>query len=127
MKHILIVDDDPLIQRLFQQYFQAKGFSTAVADSGLSAVLQMKDRMPDLIITDVVMPGMDGLALVREVRKEHPEIPIIAVSGGQRAMAVNFKPHAEKDGASRFIEKPVHLSDLFCAVQMLLDQHHPAE
>lgn len=127
MKHILIVDDDPLIQRLFDQFFQSKGFSVTLADSGLSAVLQVKARMPDLIITDVVMPGMDGLALIREVRKEHPEIPIIAISGGQRAVAVNFQPHAEKDGASQFVEKPIYLKDLLASVQTLLDQAHPAE
>ncbi|MBM4153314.1 MAG: response regulator [Kiritimatiellaceae bacterium] len=126
MKHILIVDDDLLIQRLFTQFFTAEGYSTAVADNGLAAILQISTKRPDLIITDVVMPGMDGLALIREVRKSHPDIPMIAISGGQRAVAVNFQPHAEKDGAHQFLEKPVSLSTLLISVQRLLDQNHPA-
>ncbi len=109
MKHILIVDDDPLIQRLFDQFFKSEGFSVTLADSGLSAVLQVNSRKPDLIITDIFMPIMDGLMLIREVRKEHPDIPIIAISGGQRAVAVNFEPQTEFEGANQFIEKPVYV------------------
>lgn len=127
MKHILIVDDDPFIQRLFDQFFQSKGFSTAIADSGFSAVLKMKEHKPDLIITDIVMAGMDGLALIREVRKENLQMPIIAISGGRRAMEVNYQPHAEKDGASCFLEKPIYLRDLLVAVQALLDQNCPPD
>ncbi|MCU0857836.1 MAG: response regulator [Pontiellaceae bacterium] len=125
MKHILIVDDDPFIQRLFDQFFRSKGFSTAIADNGLSAVLKMKAQVPDLIITDIVMAGMDGLTLIREVRKEYPLMPIIAISGGRRAMEVDYQPHAEKDGASRFLEKPIYLRDLLIAVQALLDGISP--
>jgi len=70
---------------------------------------------------------MDDLALVREIRKKSPKMPIIAISGGRRAMSINFESSAEKDGADEFMEKPVKLADLFQSIQRLLEEHSSAE
>ena len=126
MKNILIVDDDPAIQLLFEQFLKTKGFNPRVAVDGLDALLSMKEQVPDLIITDIVMDGMDGLALIREVRNEHPDMPIIAISGGRRAMSIDFELSAAKYGANEFLEKPVLLDDLFRSIQSLLKKS-PAE
>jgi len=127
MKHILIVDDDPAIQHLFEQFLQGKGFSTALAADGFEAVLLMKEQMPDLMVTDIIMDGMDGLALIREVRKRDVHMPVIAISGGQCVMSVDFEPRAEKDGADEFMEKPVKLADLLESIQTLLDENPPVD
>jgi len=127
MKYILIVDDDPAIQVLFEQFLQGRGYSTSVVVDGMAALLAIEDRKPDLVITDIMMDGMDGLALVREIRKKFPKMPIIAISGGRRAMSVNFESSAEKDGADEFMEKPVKLADLFQSIQRLLEEHSSAE
>jgi DNA-binding NtrC family response regulator len=120
MKNILIVDDDPVIQSLFEQFLQGKGFSTRVADDGLQALLLMKESVPDLFLTDIIMDGMDGLALICEIRKQYTNMPIIAISGGRRAISVNVQPWAEKDGASEFMEKPIRLDNLFNTIELLL-------
>ena len=122
MKNILIVDDDPAIQTLFEQFFKTKGFNPRVAIDGFDALLSMKEQVPDLIVTDIVMDGMDGLALMREVRNQHPDMPIIAISGGRRSVSVDFELPAEKSGADVFLEKPVHLEDLFRTIQSLLKE-----
>ena len=122
MKNILVVDDDPAIQTLFKQFLKTKGFNPQVAVDGFDALLSMKEQVPDLIITDIVMDGMDGLALMREVRSQHPHIPIIAISGGRRTVSVDFESSAVKSGASEFLEKPVHLEDLFQTIQSLLKE-----
>jgi len=126
IKHILIVDDDPAVLSLFDRFFSEKGFSTALASDGLAALLKMKERVPDLLITDIIMSGMDGLALIREVRELHPRMPVIAISGGRRVMSINFQPYAETDGADEFVEKPVILADLLRSVQKLIDDNRAA-
>ncbi|MBC8206064.1 MAG: response regulator [Kiritimatiellales bacterium] len=127
MKNILVVDDDPAIQALFEQFLKTKGFNPRVAVDGFDALLSMKEQVPDLIVTDIVMDGMDGLTLIREVRSQHPDIPIIAISGGRRTVSVNFEASSVKSGANEFLEKPVHLDDLFRSIQSLLNECPAAE
>ena len=127
MKHILIVDDDPAILHLFEQFLQKKEFSTALAADGFEAVLAMEKQMPDLIITDIIMDGMDGLALIREVRSREVHIPVIAISGGRCVLSVDFEERAEQTGANEFLEKPVRLADLLESIQTLLDEASPAD
>ena len=127
MKHILIVDDDPAILHLFEQFLQKKGFSTALAADGFEAILQLKEQKPDLIVTDIIMDGMDGLALIREVRKRDIHMPVIAISGGRCTMSVDFEPRAEQTGANEFLEKPIRLVDLLQSIQTLLDENPPAD
>ena len=127
MENILIVDDDPAIQHLFEQFLKSKGFSTRVAADGFKALLSIKEQVPDLIITDIIMDGMDGLALIREIRTQYPDMPVIAISGGRRAMSVNFEPRAAKDGASEFLEKPVSLTTLLQSIQTLPHRKNRAE
>ena len=125
MKHILIVDDDSAIQHLFEEFLQQKGFSTSIASDGFEAVLSMEEQMPDLIITDIIMDGMDGLALIRELRSRDTHTPVIAISGGRCVLSVDFEQRAEETGANEFLEKPVELRELLEAVQALLDESSP--
>jgi len=127
MKHILIVDDDPSIQLIFEQFLQGEGFSTALAADGFEAILQLKEQMPDLIVTDIIMDGMDGLALIREVRKKEFHVPVIAISGGRCELSVDFEPHAEDTGADEFLEKPIRLADLLQSIQTLLEENPPTD
>jgi len=127
MKHILIVDDDPAILHLFEQFLQKKEFSTACATDGFDAVLSMEEQTPDLIITDIIMDGMDGLALIREVRSRDVHIPVIAISGGQCVLSVDFEERAERSGANEFMEKPVELKELLESIQALLDENPPTD
>lgn len=127
MRHILIVDDDSAILQLFEQFLQRKGFSTSVASDGFEAIIQLKKRTPDLLITDIIMDGMDGLALIREVRKKEIHMPVIAISGGRCVMSVDFELRAEKTGADEFLEKPIRLTDLLQSIQALLDENLPSD
>ncbi|MGE4488067.1 MAG: response regulator [Kiritimatiellales bacterium] len=122
MKHILIVDDDPVTQVVFSQFLEKKGFSTSVTDSGFSALLKVNEKEPDLIIADILMPGMDGITLIRELRRTYPALPLIAVSGGQHGATTDFEPQAEKNGADCFLRKPIHLNDLLQRIESLLQR-----
>ncbi|MFA7257004.1 MAG: response regulator [Kiritimatiellales bacterium] len=121
MKHILVIDDDPAVLSLFEQFLESEGFSVALALNGLEGILSLKQQKPDLIITDIMMPEMDGLELLMEIKKHHPEIPVIAISGGMKIQPVNFLPQAKKFGARHIFSKPIALSELLAAVQELLN------
>lgn len=121
MAHILIVDDDSSIRLLFKQFLEGEGYKVSLASDGQEGIALLKQQKPDLIITDILMPEMDGLEIVREVRKHHSSIPIIAISGGMRSGQINFLSHARTFGACRVFEKPISLAALLTAVKELLD------
>ncbi|MBI9019715.1 MAG: response regulator [Verrucomicrobia bacterium] len=122
MTHILVIDDDISIQLLFGQYLKDKGYSVALASDGKEGLRQMHERKPDLIITDIMMPEMDGLEIIQELRKNNPALPVIAISGGIRNNTINFLPIAKKTGAYRVLEKPIELARLLETVQELTQQ-----
>jgi DNA-binding NtrC family response regulator len=121
MAHILVIEDDDSVQNLFGQFLETQGFTVSHAINGTEGMLLIKQQKPDLIITDIMMPEMDGLEVIRAVRESHPELPVIAISGGMRAVPINFLPHAKKFGACRVFEKPVSLADMLTAINELLN------
>ncbi len=127
MSHILVIDDDLSVLSLFEQFLESVGYSVALATDGKDGLRQIEKQKPDLIITDIMMPEMDGLELLMELRKDNPCIPVIAISGGMKIQPVNFLPQAKKFGASRIFIKPVSLVELRQAVQELLAEPRPDE
>jgi CheY-like chemotaxis protein len=122
MKHILIIDDDPSILLLFSQFLESAGYSVASAPDGTEGLRSVKAEKPDLIITDIMMPEMDGLELLMEIKRNHPGIPVIAISGGMKIRPISFLPQAKKLGARHIFQKPVALAELLQAVQELLSE-----
>lgn len=127
MAHILIIDDDIAIQKVFTQLLESEGHEIALATNGKDGLARMKELEPDLIITDIMMPEMDGLEIVTYIRDHYPNLPVIAISGGMQMAAMNFLPLAEKFGACRVFEKPVSLIKLRETVNELLNSKPAAE
>src|SRR5256886_1685370 len=103
---VLIVDDDPdLLQALPQALrLRMNGVTVDVADSAAAALDQIGARDYDAIVTDIKMPGMDGLALLAEIRAHRPDTPTLMITGhGEHALAVQ----ALRGGAYDFIQKPI--------------------
>ncbi|VGO22297.1 response regulator [Pontiella sulfatireligans] len=122
MALILIIDDDPVIQKLFSQFLAGKGYQTAQAANGKEGLRLMEERTPDLVITDILMPEMDGLEILMAIRSQRGDIPVIAISGGMRTAPINFLQHAKVFGARHVFEKPVPLDVLLKAVEELLQE-----
>ncbi len=127
MANILIIEDDLSVQQMFKQYLESKGFTVCCASEGRQGMDLMKQQKIDLIITDIMMPEMDGLEVIQEVREHYSDTPIIAISGGMRDVPINFLPHAKKFGACRVFEKPIPLTTLLAAVQELLSEAKATE
>ncbi len=108
-KRILVVDDDESLRWVTQAQLQQSGYNVAAAENGASALGQIRTASPDLVITDLKMPGMSGLDLLKEIRADHPEIIVIMVTAfGTVETAVE----AMKAGAYDYITKPVNMDEL---------------
>jgi CheY-like chemotaxis protein len=122
MKTILIIDDDEAVLVLYTRYLESKGYTVLQAADGREGLRLFEATPPDLVITDIIMPEMDGLELIPKLRKKFPNVPVIAISGGMRNATITFLPHAKTFGACRVFEKPVDLSDLLQAIKELLGE-----
>lgn len=100
---LLVVDDDPMNRDLMAQQLEGLAEEILTARDGAAALDRLRAGFPGIVITDVRMPRMDGLELLRRAREIDAELPVILVTGhGDIAMAVQ----AMRDGAYDFIEKP---------------------
>ena len=77
---VLLVDDDPVVRKLISGYLVAAGYVVRTAVDGLDALGRLREGLPDLIISDLVMPRMSGIELLEVVRKRFPQIPVIVIS-----------------------------------------------
>jgi CheY-like chemotaxis protein len=126
MAKILLIDDDTKIQMVFFQLLTGMGHEVMQAENGKEGLKMIEKSRPDLVITDIMMPEVDGLEILMHLRNTHDSVPVIAISGGMRALPVNFLQQAKLFGARYVFEKPVPLDVLRNAVTELLDGE-PAE
>ncbi len=122
-KRILVVDDEPQITRVLRTSLSSHGYDIRVANDGETALAIMKDWTPDLVITDLAMPNMDGLELCRRLRTK-TQIPILVLSvrGEERT-----KVKALDAGADDYITKPFGIEELLARVRANLRRARPGE
>ena len=120
MTSILIIDDDPMIRNLLSQFFALEGYTTAGAENGKVGLKMYQDHPADLIVTDMLMPEMDGIETILAIRKENPDAKIIAISGGGINPSENYLVLAEHLGANRTFTKPVERKKIVSAANELL-------
>jgi DNA-binding NtrC family response regulator len=119
---VLLVDDDPaLLQALPQAlHLLMRGVTVDTADSAAAALDRIAAREYDAIVTDIRMPGMDGLALLAEIRGRQPDTPILMVTGhGEYDLAVR----ALRGGAYDFIQKPIDRDDFVASLDCAIRAH----
>ncbi len=115
---LLIVDDDEDMRNLLERWFKSEGAVPDTARDGRQALERMDQERPDLVITDLVMNGMDGLKLLTEIHRRDPIMPVIMVSG-QAVIADAMK--AAHLGVSAFLTKPLERDELFEAMNSALE------
>ena len=109
---VLVVDDQPAIRELFRKGLSA--LAVVEAADGLEAVEQIEDELPDLVITDLRMPNMDGYQLMAYIEEYHPELPLLAISGCVVVVEVKER------GFVGFLKKPVSFEEVKKVVQEIL-------
>ncbi|HVZ01384.1 MAG TPA: response regulator [Dongiaceae bacterium] len=119
-KRILIVDDDDQIRNLLRTVLESHGYAVRHAANGLEAAKLAEAETPDLVITDIFMPEADGFEVLAVIKKSHPEIPVIVVSGSQVTPNVDFLHLAGRLGAYSVLHKPFRPQQLVEAVETAL-------
>jgi len=123
LTRILVVDDDALTRKLLRELLARDGYEVVEAADGSIAMTLLRMELPDLIITDLIMPNQEGLETIRQIRKDHPTLGIIAISGGGQIGPESYLAIAERLGASRTFSKPLDLNGMMAAIRQLLEEH----
>jgi DNA-binding response OmpR family regulator len=120
MSRILIADDEAALVRLMEKTLVRSGHEVVAARDGLEALQMLAPGDIDLAVIDIVMPNMNGLELIKEVRKKYPAVKIITVSGGGNVVRPSgFLDLAKELGASCCLAKPFTMEELSSRVNEL--------
>lgn len=122
MSTILVIDDEPQILNMLQKMLELEGYTVLTAADGKQGLRACEKNPIDLVITDVVMPEVEGLEVIMSLKKSYPTIKIIAISGGARIQPGDYLNMAEIFGAQRTFTKPFERQAMLDAVKELLDQ-----
>ena len=119
MPRVLVIEDNDDFRKVIQLSLEAEGFEVASARNGDDGLRQLAHDPAHVVITDIFMPGKEGIETIAELRRRYPDTPIIAISG--RPSATDFDPLkiAQELGAAKTLKKPFELDELLDAVAAL--------
>lgn len=120
MARILIIEDDEQVRSLLREVLEDSGHEVMESSNGEEGLKKFGLAPAAVVITDILMPGKEGLETIRDLRSESPGTKIIAISGGLPGSGLNLLDLARKLGASRILEKPFDIVDLVGAVNDVL-------
>ncbi|MCH4012984.1 MAG: response regulator transcription factor [Solobacterium sp.] len=124
MTKILITDDEEKIRAMIRKYAEYEGFETDEAANGMIAVDKCHANHYDLCIMDVMMPELDGFSAVKEIKKEHPDMPFIMLT----ALGEDYdKIHGFEIGVDDYVVKPFSGKELMMRVHAILKRVNPSE
>jgi two-component system response regulator MprA len=119
---VLLVDDDARILRMLERTLAAEGYAVAAVADGGAALAQVERSLPDVIVLDVAMPGLDGLAVTRRLRAKRLPVPILLLTARD---ALEERVAGLDAGADDYLVKPFEVEELTARVRALLRRNHP--
>ncbi|MEM7169062.1 MAG: response regulator [Pseudomonadota bacterium] len=117
MAQIILAEDDSSMREFLARALRRAGHDVEAVGDGLDALKSLTNTPYDLLLADVVMPGLDGIELARRASKEQPGIKVMFITG---FAAVALKARDESTKGARVLSKPFHLKDLVEEVEMML-------
>jgi CheY-like chemotaxis protein len=128
MARVLVVDDVNVVTMAIRMLLERAGYTVDEAGNGEEAMSVVALRPPDVAITDLWMPIMDGMVLIRALRKRFPAVAVIAMSGGSRQFSRDSSlDKAREAGATQLLMKPIDKRDLLTAVAKAIPAQRRAE
>ena len=121
MARILVIEDDKDIRDLLKDILEGEGYHVIMAADGNEGIKLCREETVDLVITDILMPGKDGIETIFELQRHCPEVRIVAISGGGRVSPANYLQSAELLGAISTLTKPFGRRELLTEVTKALE------
>ena len=119
-KHILIVDDDEMMRAFIRELLLINDFKITEAANGKLGLKEFRENTPDLVITDIIMPEMEGISFIRELRSHNKEIPIIAMTGNVHGRMEEYLDISSQLGADEILRKPIKSQEFLDTIEKLL-------
>jgi CheY-like chemotaxis protein len=118
---VLIIDDDPVLLDLMTSAFRAAGYQTRAAENGRKGLELLDGYGPDLVITDIVMPEMEGIGAIMAIKRKPRPPKVIAISGVGRLRYGDYLTWASHLGADEVLAKPFKMSDILKLARSVID------
>ena len=119
-KHILVVDDDDMMRAFIKELLKINDFKITEAANGKLGLKEFRENTPDLVITDIIMPEMEGISFIRELRSYNKDIPIIAMTGNVHGRMEEFLDISSQLGADEILRKPIKSKEFLEAINKLI-------
>jgi CheY-like chemotaxis protein len=116
MRDILVIDDDAAVRRTVERVLVSSGFTVTTASDGRDGLARCKEKRPDLVITDILMPEMDGIEIISRLRALYGDLPILAMSGGWGNDKIDMLKMVAQLGATEILSKPFDREELLRVV-----------
>jgi DNA-binding response OmpR family regulator len=127
MKRVLIIDDDDAVRGALERVLARRGYAVRTAPGGEEGLAELRDEPVDVVVTDIIMPKMNGVDTIKAIVKEFPQVKIIAISGGGNFGITEYRPEAitttayltaaRQAGAQAVLTKPFETSELVAAIE----------
>ena len=119
METILVIDDDAEMRDVLFDLLSLDGYEVLLAADGNAGLTRYRNALPDLVITDLQMPGMNGAQLLEELKRDAPDLSIVVITGTTRTEIID---DAEEMGADRILKKPFGVDELLSALDESLER-----
>ena len=117
IKHVLVVDDDDMMREFIKELLKLNDFDISEAANGKDGLKQFRDDTPDLVITDIIMPEMEGISFIKELRAYNKDIPIIAMTGNVHGRMEEYLEISSQLGADEVLRKPIKSQEFLDAIK----------
>lgn len=118
--HILVVDDDPNVLTLAEEELQSAGYTVEAVLGGTDAMELLEDEPCDIVFTDYMLAGTDGITLCREIKKRFPKVQVVLMSAFPAEMEKHKREFCESGGFKEIVEKPLAPGKLLAITQKIL-------
>ena len=120
MARVLVIDDQESIRRIVRRALEIEKHQVMDASDGEMGMEILKRHGADVVITDIFMPGQDGIVTLRQIRREYPDVKVIVMSGGDSSGMLDLRKDAELLGAVKSLPKPFTAREIMDLVRSVL-------
>lgn len=120
MARILVIDDEPDVRDILKTLLEESGYDVDLAAEGSEGLQRHQEKAADLVITDLHMPGLNGVETIKRFRDDFGDVKLIAVSGADTYMVQKNLEASRVNGADLTLMKPFNLAELLAAIDNLL-------